>query len=266
MAKANPTKLIVANWKMYKTIDETKSFLHTLKPLIVNSSADTWIAVPFTSIKAAKQETADSSILIGAQNMNDASEGAFTGEIAAKMLVDAGASFVLIGHSERRHYFKEDNAFINRKIQRALDSGLRPVLCIGETQDERNNGDMEDVLATQLSECLAGIDKHALSALVIAYEPVWAIGTGVTATPEMASEAHTFCREYLAQHWGSELAQNIPLLYGGSAKPDNATALLSQKDIDGLLIGGASLDPHSFAAIVNSVTPANDEQTEIHET
>lgn len=243
-------KLIVANWKMYKTVAETEAFIDALKPL-VHSSNRVWIAVPFTSIHAAKERAEGSTFQIGAQNMNDASEGAFTGEVAATMLVEAGASFVLLGHSERRQQFGEDNAFVNRKVKRALSSGLQPLLCIGETLAERKAGEMEDILATQLTQCLEGVDSAILESLVIAYEPVWAIGTGVAATPEMALEAHSFCREYLIQHWGASLAEKIPLLYGGSAKPDNAAVLLAQPNIDGLLVGGASLDAATFSAIIN---------------
>lgn len=252
MTQISRQALVVANWKMYKTVADTEGFLNELKPLIPAAEATVWIAVPFTSIRAAVAHTADSDIQIGAQNMNDATEGAFTGEVAAKMLLEAGATFVLLGHSERRQHFQENDAFINRKVKRALSSGLRPVLCIGETLQQREDGEMEDTLATQLSQCLQGLEKDQLDTLVIAYEPVWAIGTGVTATPELAQEAHLFCREYLTQHWGTEIAAHIPLLYGGSAKPENAAALLAQPDIDGLLVGGASLDAKSFAAIINS--------------
>jgi triosephosphate isomerase len=252
MAHERQTSLIIANWKMYKLQAETEAFIAELKPLIAESTAAVWIAVSFTVLTAAKQSATDSAIQIGAQNMNDASEGAFTGEVAAKMLLDVGAQFVLLGHSERRQYFQENNAFINRKIKRALVAGLRPVLCIGETLPERNAGETEDVLATQISECLADIDVEAIDDLVIAYEPVWAIGTGMSATPEMAQETHNFCREYLAQQYGAHHAAHIPLLYGGSVKPENATVLLIQPDIDGLLVGSASLQAASLAAIVNS--------------
>lgn len=248
--------IIVANWKMYKTIKETEQFLAGILPLTTNKPAKILIAVPFTSIRTAAIKASGSHIVIGAQNMNDASEGAFTGEIAAKMLVDAGAHFVILGHSERRTLFGETNAFINRKVKQALANNLKPLLCIGETIEQREAGDTEDTLATQLSECLDGIDTNKLSSLMIAYEPVWAIGTGRTATPEMAQETHLFCRQYLSQRWGAESARHIPLLYGGSVKPDTAGELLAQPDIDGLLVGGASLKVDSFSAIINSVSPA----------
>lgn len=253
MAKTKSTPIIAANWKMYKTLAETESFIEEFIPKISDSTANILIAVPYTSIHTAAQKAAGSKIVIGAQNMNDASEGAFTGEVSAKMLVDAGARFVLLGHSERRRYFNESNHVINLKIKQALDNGLQPLLCIGETLEQRQAAETEDTLATQLSECLEGIDVKKLSSLIIAYEPVWAIGTGETATPEMAQETHLFCREYLTQHWGQEFASHTPLLYGGSVRPETAAQLLAQKDINGLLVGGASLKADSFAEIINSV-------------
>ncbi len=254
MDDAERIPIIVANWKMYKTLAETEQFIDNAVPLVAQAHARIYIAVPFTAIAAAAEQAADTPFVIGAQNMNDASEGAFTGEVAGKMLVDAGAKFVILGHSERRRIFGEDNAFINRKIKRAFEEGLQPLLCIGETLAEREARETEDVLATQLSECLKGFDTEELASLMIAYEPVWAIGTGRMATPEIAQETHYFCREYLAQQWGPETAGKIPLLYGGSVRPETAPSLVAQADIDGLLVGGASLDAASFASIVNSVS------------
>ncbi len=252
MDKKQSVPIIAANWKMYKTLSETEQFITQIKPLIAKAKARVLVAVPFTSLKTAVDLAKDTNLIIGAQNMNDASEGAFTGEIAAKMLTDVGAKFVLIGHSERRQYFNESNAFINRKVKRALESNLQPLLCIGETLKERESGEMEDVLATQLSESLQDVETSSLKNVIIAYEPVWAIGTGISATADMAQQAHHFCREYLAQHWGAEVAGTMPLLYGGSVKPNTAAELLGQSDINGLLVGGASLDATSFAAIVNA--------------
>ncbi|MFA6916832.1 MAG: triose-phosphate isomerase [Parachlamydiales bacterium] len=253
MAKIKNMPIIAANWKMYKTLAETEKFIEDFIPKVTDSQAHIYIAVPYTSIHTAALKATGSKIIIGAQNMNDASEGAFTGEVSAVMLTDAGARFVLLGHSERRRYFNESNQVINLKVKQALNNGLQPLLCIGETQEEREASETEDVLATQLSECLEGLDEKSLQTLIIAYEPVWAIGTGQTATPEIAQETHLFCREYLTQHWGQELASHIPLLYGGSVKPETAPLLLSQKDINGLLVGGASLQAESFAEIINSV-------------
>lgn len=245
--------IIAANWKMYKTLSETEQFISDILPLIAHANARVYIAVPFTAIHTAANLAANSPLVIGAQNMNDASEGAFTGEIAAKMLHDAGAKFVIIGHSERRQLFGETNSFINKKIKRAFADGLQPMLCIGETLKEREAQETEDVLATQILECLEGVSPEQVAKLIIAYEPVWAIGTGKTASPESAEAAHRFIREYLVQQFGVESASHVALLYGGSVKPETAPGLIAQSDIDGLLVGSASLDASSFAAIVNSV-------------
>lgn len=255
MADIKNSPIIAANWKMYKTLEETETFIDDFIPKVVDSPARILIAVPYTSIHSAALKATGSKLVIGAQNMNDASEGAFTGEISAKMLVDAGARFVIIGHSERRRYFNESNQFINLKVKQALANGLQPLLCIGETLAEREAAETEDVLATQIAESLQDLTAENLQTLIIAYEPVWAIGTDMTATPEIAQETHLFCREYITQHWGADIASRIPLLYGGSVKAETAPALLAQKDINGLLVGGASLQANSFAAIVNSVSP-----------
>lgn len=222
--------IVVGNWKMYKTVSESVEFVKTLAPLIEGSQAEVWLAVPYTAI-APTAEVAE-GIVIGAQNMNDATEGAFTGEIAARMLLDVGARFVVLGHSERRHVFGEGNDFIRRKLERALSSGLRPILCVGETLEEREAGQTEETISRQL--------KGVSGDIVLAYEPVWAIGTDKAATPEMAQEVHSFCRTIL----------DVPILYGGSVKPENAEAIMAQSDIDGLLVGGASLDPKTFASII----------------
>lgn len=253
MADATRIPIIAANWKMYKTLPETEQFITEIAPLISQANAKILIAVPFTAIHLAAEKAQGTTLIIGAQNMNDATEGAFTGEVSAKMLRDAGAQFVLLGHSERRQYFGETNDFINRKVKRALAEGLQPLLCIGETREQRDAQETEDTLATQLNECLSDIEPSQIQHIIIAYEPVWAIGTGITATPALAQEAHHFCREYISQQWGPETASRIPLLYGGSVRPETAAQILAQNDIDGLLVGGASLDANSFAAIVNSV-------------
>jgi len=239
---------VVANWKMHKTAREAAAYLEEIIPLLEGISTKTWLAVPYTSISSAAKAAKGSPILIGAQNMNDAQSGAFTGEIAALMLKEAGASFVLLGHSERRHAFGETNEFIHRKIIRALQDDLVPVLCVGETAAEREAGHTEKVLHGQLKQCLEGIPKE--SEFLVAYEPVWAIGTGKTATPKIAEEAHAFCRNCLEEIFGKKKAAQIPLLYGGSVKPENVSELTMQKEIDGVLVGGASLDPQAFAQIV----------------
>lgn len=243
--------VITGNWKMHKTMDEAKSFVQELVPLVQQTPIQVGLAVPFTFIRPVSEQTKGTNVVIGAQNMHDAAEGAFTGEIAAKMLKEAGAQFVLLGHSERRRLFHESNAFINRKIKRAIAEELKPTLCIGETLEERENGMMEEIIRIQLSECLADLSSEQLATLTIAYEPVWAIGTDQAATPEMAQAAHQICRAKIAETWGELLAKQIVIQYGGAVKPDNVEALLEQPDIDGLLIGGASLSLVTFSKIIN---------------
>lgn len=245
------SKVIVANWKMHKTVEETESFISSLAPLVQDSRNIIYVAPSFTNIFAASKKAKGSNIIIGAQNMHDADQGAFTGEISAEMLKDAGAEFVIIGHSERRKFFKEKDDFLNRKVKKALSENLQAILCIGETFEEREGGMTEEVLKSQLLGGLAGVQTDKIGEIIIAYEPVWAIGTGRTATPDLAQETHQICRKFLGATWGSDVAEKVVIQYGGSAKPDNALSLMEQKDIDGLLIGGASLDPHSFASIVN---------------
>lgn len=242
-------RIIAGNWKMYKTIEETVSFVSNLIPLVKESLVAVYLAVPFTAIRSAADTARGTNIVIGAQNMNDASEGAFTGEIAGKMLKDAGAEFVIIGHSERRKHFRESNALINRKIKRALLDGLQPLLCIGETSEEREEGRAEEVLENQLLEGLDQIGKQDLLKVAIAYEPVWAIGTGKTATREVAQEMHHRCRDFLAKR--GVPADQMSLLYGGSVNSDNIRDFMDQPDIDGVLVGGASLSLESFVKIVN---------------
>lgn len=251
MTNPNRTVIIIGNWKMYQTIDTSLAFLKTLLPLVSDASCEVYLAVPFTSIAPMAAQTKETKVIIGAQNMHDASEGAFTGEIAAKMLENAGAKFVIVGHSERRRLFNEDNAFINRKVKRALVDGLQPVLCIGETLQERQAGTTQQVLHSQLSECLAGVPSEQMARLIVAYEPVWAIGTSQPASPEEAQAVHHQCRESIEQMFTNEVAQKISILYGGSVKPDNAAAFLDQSDIDGLLVGGASLSPETFNQIIH---------------
>lgn len=236
---------------MYKTSTDAVAYIKALIPLVKEAQTLVYLAVPFTTIAAAAKEAKSSTITIGAQNMHDASEGAFTGEIAAKMLVEAGAKFVLLGHSERRRLFQETNAFINRKIKTAIAEKIQPTLCIGETKEERDAGKTEEVIVQQLTECLEGFKAEELEKLIIAYEPVWAIGTDHTATPEMAQEAHVICRQCLENMFGADFAKNVVIQYGGSVKPENAESLLAEPDIDGLLVGNASLDPESFSKIIN---------------
>ncbi|MCH9625246.1 MAG: Triosephosphate isomerase [Chlamydiales bacterium] len=255
MSQDSPRPVIITgNWKMYKTIEESLSFVKTLSPLIAKSQATVFLAVPFTAIdptvKCFKELKA--AVSVGAQNMNDCEEGAFTGEIAGKMLVGVGAKFVILGHSERRHVFNETNAFINRKVKRALKDKLQPVVCVGETLEQRQAGTTEEVLKNQLLESLEGLSEEEIAKLILAYEPVWAIGTGQVAHPSDAQTAHLFCRGVIASAWGELAAQSVVIQYGGSVKPENAADLLAQDDIDGLLVGGASLSAESFGQIINS--------------
>jgi triosephosphate isomerase (TIM) len=251
MAHSDRPTVIAGNWKMYKTVAESVAYVIELVPLVAQATSKIYLAVPFTSIKSVVDQAKSSNLIIGAQNMHDASEGAFTGEIAAKMLVEAGARFVILGHSERRRLFNESNAFINRKVKRAVSDGLQPILCIGETQEERESEKTDEILKTQLTECLADLSAEQLKDLIIAYEPVWAIGTDNTATPEIAQKVHQFIRQSLTEILGQPAADHTVILYGGSAKPDNAKALLEEPDIDGLLVGGASLSAETFSKIVN---------------
>jgi triosephosphate isomerase len=242
--------VIIGNWKMHKTIAESTAFVTSLGFVVRNCSTLVGLAVPFTMITAAADAARGTMVAIGAQNASDAEEGAFTGEISCRMLKDAGASFVIVGHSERRHLFHEDNAFINRKVKRALSDGLRPLLCIGETGEQHQQGTTHEVLEKQLREGLADVSPQQMESIVLAYEPVWAIGTNKTATPEIAQANHHFIRECVAKQWGKYVADRIVIQYGGSVKPENATALLDQPDIDGFLVGGASLSLDSFVKII----------------
>jgi len=234
---------------MYKTAREAADYLEELLPLIEGCTADVYLAVPYTSIATAAKAAKGTGVLIGAQNMNDAREGAFTGEIAALMLKEAGAEFVLLGHSERRQHFDESNQFIHHKVIRALADDLIPILCIGETLEERESGRMEDVLREQIEKGLAGIPAEEAEKILLAYEPVWAIGTGKSASAAMAQEAHAFCKEVLGDLFGKRKAGTIPILYGGSVSDANIADLIAQKDIRGVLVGGSSLDPKNLSKI-----------------
>jgi len=247
----NKKNIIAGNWKMNKTENETEEYIKNLIPLIEGSLSSVYLAVPFTSLKAAINLTENTNIIIGAQNMHDETEGAFTGEISAIMLKAIEAEFVILGHSERRHIFNEDNSFINRKVRRALKTGLQPIFCIGETQKEREESKTEVVLEKQFLEGLKDISKKDVLDIVIAYEPVWAIGTGKTATAEIAESVHSYIRKLIHKHFDAKAADTINILYGGSVKPSNVEELLKQENIDGVLVGGASLDYKIFAEIVN---------------
>jgi triosephosphate isomerase (TIM) len=245
--------LIAANWKMYKTPMETQSFLHTFLPLVKDQTqGEIVICPPAVDLATALHAVKGSEVMVGAQNMHFAEEGAFTGEISASMLVALGVSHVILGHSERRQYFAETDDSVNRKLIAALKHRLIPIVCIGEQEEQRENGMTEEVLCRQISRALHQIDPTKLRPMIIAYEPIWAIGTGKTATPAIAAEAHLIVRSEVARLVGRPIADALRILYGGSVKPENAAALLSQPEIDGALVGGASLDPHSLTAIVKA--------------
>lgn len=238
----------MGNWKMHKTEKETIAFIEELAPLVAASNVKVYLAVPFTVISSAVRAAEKTNIIIGAQNMNDAQKGAFTGEIAACMLKAAGAEFVLLGHSERRHIFKESDEFINSKVLRALKDDLMPILCVGETEQQREENQTEEVLIRQLHEGLKKVENF--EKLMIAYEPVWAIGTGKTATAEIAQKAHHFIRKNLKEAFNVSI--HVPILYGGSVKPENIKELVKEQDIDGALVGGASLEAKVFYKIIEN--------------
>ncbi len=245
------TKLIAANWKMYKNPADARAFMEAFLPLVAGHSRDEIVVCPpFVDLPAVVEAVQGSRVAVGAQDMHWEKEGAFTGEISAPMLLAVGCTHVIIGHSERRQYFGENDDTVNRKVEVALENGLTPIMCIGEVIEEREAGLTEEVLRRQVTRGLRGISGRKAGKLVIAYEPVWAIGTGKTATPEMAVDAHELIRHEAGKALGQTVAQNMRILYGGSVKPENAHALLSQEEIDGALVGGASLKPESFAAIV----------------
>jgi triosephosphate isomerase len=249
--------LIAANWKMYKTPTEAQSFLHTFLPLVKDQTkSEIVICAPAVDLPTAVHAVKGTEVLVGAQNMHFAEEGAFTGEISASMLVSLGVSHVIIGHSERRQYFAESDDDVNRKLLAALKHHLVPIVCIGENEEQRERGLTEEVVCRQISRAIRQIEATKLRPMVIAYEPIWAIGTGKTASPAIAAEAHLIVRSEVARLVGRPVADALRILYGGSVKPENAGALLNQPEIDGALVGGASLDPHSLTAIVKAGVPA----------
>jgi triosephosphate isomerase len=244
------TPLIAGNWKMHKTIAEAEEFAQALLPRVSSvDGVDVGICPPFLAVQAMVDSTRGSRVVVYAQNMHQAPAGAFTGEIAPPMLTEVGARGVILGHSERRQYFAESDKALAAKVLVALDAGLEPILCVGETEEERERGDTERKLRHQVQEDLVKVPTERLGHVVIAYEPIWAIGTGKVATPEQAQEAIAFVRALVADRSSIE-AERTRVLYGGSVKPDNASELLALPDVDGALVGGASLEAESFAAIV----------------
>ncbi len=244
-------KVIAANWKMYKTPQQSKEFVSAFRAEIGNHTRDEIvICPPFVCVPAVVEAVEDSNLEVGAQDMYWEKEGAFTGATSAHMLQAAGCTHVIIGHSERRQYFGETDDTVNLKLKAALVVGLKPIVCVGEVIQEREAGLTEDVLRRQCGIAFRQLSGDAAHTIIVAYEPVWAIGTGKTATPELAGDAHRVIRTEAAEAFGDEIAANMRILYGGSVKPDNAKLLMAHPDIDGALVGGASLDPKSFAAIV----------------
>lgn len=242
--------ILAANWKMHKTIAESVAFAKAFRPLAASvSDAEIVVAPPFTALAAVARELAGSNVKLAAQNVHPEKQGAFTGEVAPPMLVEIGCTYAIVGHSERRAIFGESSAFVAKKAAALLAHGLLPIVCVGETLEERESGRTFAVLESQLTGSLAEIPADRASEVVLAYEPVWAIGTGKTATPEIAQEAHAMIRSWLGKRFGGTATQ-MRIQYGGSVKPDNTAELMAQPDIDGALVGGASLDPTSFARIV----------------
>jgi triosephosphate isomerase len=243
--------ILAANWKMYKTTGEAEGFVARFLPLVAGANdVDVVIAPPFTALDRVARGLAGSPVALAAQNVSPEAEGAFTGEVAPRMLADLGCRYGIVGHSERRALFGDTDALVARKAAALFAAGIRPIVCVGETLEQREAGRTLAVLGEQLAGSLAQVPAERAEELVLAYEPVWAIGTGRTATPEIAQQAHAFLRGRLAERFGAA-ASRIRIQYGGSVKPDNVATLMAQPDIDGALVGGASLDPDAFARIVH---------------
>ena len=243
--------IVAGNWKMHKTASEAVELVAALKPLLKGVAVEAVVCPPFTSLQAVHAALEGSAIGLGAQNMHWAADGAHTGEISAAMLLASGCTYVILGHSERRQAGESDE-MVHRKLVAALDAGLRPIVCVGETLAEREAGRIEEVVLGQVGGALGDLGSDAVAAMVLAYEPVWAIGTGATATAAQAEEVHALIRGYLAERLGAETAAALRIQYGGSVKPENAAELFAQENIDGGLIGGAALAAESFAAIVKA--------------
>ena len=244
--------IIAGNWKMNKTMAETKAMITELAPLVKDATCDVVLCVPFTDLQTAKKAAKGTNIKIGAENVHWAEKGAFTGEVSADMLKELKVEYVIIGHSERRQYFGETDETVNKRVQAALNAKIKPIVCVGETEEERENGLTEKVLERQLVEGLKGFKSKDFDKIVIAYEPVWAIGTGKTATADQAQDMHAHIRNVIAEKYGKELADNTSILYGGSCKPSNAKELFAKPDVDGGLIGGAALKADSFMGIIEA--------------
>ena len=243
--------IIVGNWKMTMSITEAKDFVTAIKDKVNGSTVEAILCAPFTMLKDLKAATAGTAIKVGAQNMHFEESGAFTGEISPLMLKEIGVDYVIIGHSERRQYFNETDETVNKKVLKALEHRILPIMCCGETLEQREAQETKDVVKTQVETGLAGVDKAALADVVIAYEPIWAIGTGKTATSSEANEVITYIREVVAHLFGEEVAAKVRIQYGGSVKPGNVSEIMTESDIDGALVGGASLKPDSYLGLLN---------------
>ncbi len=245
--------IIAGNWKMNKTASETKQFAEELKTILPKAKwCDVLVCVPSVNIAAAMRAFKDMRVSVGAENIFYEKSGAYTGEISAEMLKDLGVKYVIIGHSERRQYFGETDITVNKKVHAALEAGLHPIICVGESLEQRELGVTMDLISLQVKSALAGVGADRLRKCIIAYEPVWAIGTGKNATPEQAAEVCAFIRATIRHIYGARIARSVTIQYGGSMNPENAAELLSQPDIDGGLIGGASLKPAQFVDIINA--------------
>src|SRR5689334_14716573 len=244
--------VMAGNWKMYKTPAETTAFFEKFRPLVEQSEhCEVVICPPYTNLAAAVDAAKGSRVRVGAQNIAWAKEGAFTGEISGAMILATGATHAIVGHSERRQYFGETDETVLKRTQAALEFGLTPIVCVGERLEQRESGNTEAVLVSRVQKGIAGLTEEQFAKIVIAYEPVWAIGTGKTATPEIAADAHRAIRGQVLAKYGRGAADSVRILYGGSVKPDNVKTLMAQPEIDGVLVGGASLKPEDFASIVN---------------
>jgi triosephosphate isomerase len=245
-------KIIAGNWKMNKDVFETADLINGLKKSSGRSKAEVIVCPPYTSLVIAQQLLKGSSIKLGAQDVSVHDDGAYTGEISVKMLKSVGCDYVIVGHSERRQYFHESNELINQKAKKVLAAGMKAIICVGETLDEREKGIMEKVITAQVKGVLAGLSEADMGKIIMAYEPVWAIGTGKNASPLQAEEVHQLIRKLVSQLYTWNVAEKLIIQYGGSVKPENAKELLSQADIDGALVGGACLKPESFSAIIEA--------------
>ena len=243
--------IIAGNWKMHKTIAEAVEFVNDIKDKVNNTDVEAVICAPFTLLKDLKEATKGTNIKIGAQNMHYAEQGAFTGEISAPMLKELNIDYVVLGHSERRQYFNETNETVNKKVIKALEEGIDPILCVGETLEEREASETKNVCKEQTEKALVGVSAEDMKKVVIAYEPVWAIGTGKTATAEDANDVIAYIREVVKELYGEEISEEVRIQYGGSVKPSNVAEIMNQSDIDGALVGGASLLASDYTELVN---------------